>query len=208
MTTAVGLITPEKIIKFFHISQKQMGELQEGSSIWRNILDCCSFKKWPEIWHGMDCSTQSCSWAPSRSTCAPWLVGGMETGWSVVSRQVSPWCAWLGWKDGCLSWRVLVKAKRVAWVSSSWPHVTDSVITGGTIHWQSMHTHGLMHAPFNSWILTPVYIDVSGSTKASAMPLQASSWYLESMHLSCWEDCPHERPQLDFYSFPWVQSQR
>lgn len=49
MTTAVGLITPEKIIKFFHISQKQMEELQKGSSIWGNILDCCISKVWLEI---------------------------------------------------------------------------------------------------------------------------------------------------------------
>ena len=48
MTTAVGLITPEKIIKFFHISQKQMEELQKGFSIWGNILDCSSSREWPE----------------------------------------------------------------------------------------------------------------------------------------------------------------
>lgn len=29
MTTAVGLITLEKIIKFLHISQKQMEEMQK-----------------------------------------------------------------------------------------------------------------------------------------------------------------------------------
>lgn len=49
MTTAVGLITLEKIIKFLHISQKQMEELQKGSNIWENILDCSSSKEWPEI---------------------------------------------------------------------------------------------------------------------------------------------------------------
>jgi hypothetical protein len=38
MTTAVGLITPEKIITFFHIPQKQMEELQEGPSIWESML--------------------------------------------------------------------------------------------------------------------------------------------------------------------------
>lgn len=51
MTTAVGLITPEKIIKFLHISQKQMEELQKGSSIWENILDSGSSKERPEIWY-------------------------------------------------------------------------------------------------------------------------------------------------------------
>lgn len=39
MTTAVGLITPEKIITFLHISQTQMEELQEGPSIWESRLD-------------------------------------------------------------------------------------------------------------------------------------------------------------------------
>lgn len=49
MTTAVGLITPEKIIKFLHISQQQMEELQKGPNIWENILDCRSSTDQPEI---------------------------------------------------------------------------------------------------------------------------------------------------------------
>lgn len=44
MTTAVGLITPEKIITFLHISQKQMEELQEGPSIWESRLDSAAPK--------------------------------------------------------------------------------------------------------------------------------------------------------------------
>lgn len=49
MTTAVGLITPEKIIKFLHISQKQMEELQKGSGIWGNIWDYGSSKEGPSL---------------------------------------------------------------------------------------------------------------------------------------------------------------
>jgi hypothetical protein len=35
MSTAVGLITPEKTIKFPHFSQKQMEVLQEVQAYWK-----------------------------------------------------------------------------------------------------------------------------------------------------------------------------
>lgn len=98
MTTAVGLITPEKIIKFLHISQKQMEELQKGSSIWGNILDPAAPKNSQKTDTLMGCPTRYCLWVPKGSRCAPCLVGNVETWWGAVSRQVIPECSSLDWK--------------------------------------------------------------------------------------------------------------
>lgn len=56
-----------------------------------------------------------------------------------------------------------MKAKRVASVSSPWPHFAASVTAGGSIQWQRM-THSFpMHAPSDHCTLTPTCVGVSNS---------------------------------------------
>lgn len=78
MTTAVSLITPEKIIKFFHVSQKQMEELQKGSSIWENILNPAAPKNSQKSNTLMGYSTQHCPWVSKGRKGAPSLVADVE----------------------------------------------------------------------------------------------------------------------------------
>lgn len=173
MTTAVGLITPEKIIKFFHISQKQMEEFQKGLSIWGNILDCGSSKEWPEIWY-------------SNGLLHTVLLVGTQ--WEQVSPCL-PWGAWKHgeewcqdrWALGVLGWT----GKMAAWVGGFLRRLRGWLVSGALgptslPQWllespstgREWHIHFPMHAPSNYWKLTPVYTDISGSAIASPMPLQ------------------------------------
>lgn len=101
MTTAVGLITPEKIIKFLHISQKQMEELQKGSSIWGNILDPAAPKNRQKSDTRMGCSTRHRLWAPLGVGVLLALWGTWKPGEGQCRDRGA--LNVLGWKDGCLS---------------------------------------------------------------------------------------------------------
>lgn len=144
---------------------------------------------------------------PHRSACGYPMGAGVLHNLLEAWRHGEEWCQGRWALDGCLSWRILVKAKRVTHVSNSWgtswpQRLLEAIYIGRVRHTIFMHT------PSNYWMLTPVYTDISGSATASPKPLEANSWSLASMNLFSWGNCPHQRHQLDLDPFPWVQSQR
>lgn len=96
MTTAVGLITPEKIIKFLHISQKQMEEFQKGSNIWGNILDCSSSKEWPEIRYSDGLFRTQSPVGTQREQVRSMPCGGRGNMVRTGVETGKPWVCWAG----------------------------------------------------------------------------------------------------------------